>query len=62
VCALLIRPTRLVRAAVVMKPATLLRLHRTLKTGNTACCSRPQYRRSRAREDRAATWWPPSSR
>jgi hypothetical protein len=32
VCALLIRPTRLVRAAIVVKPATLLRLHRALKT------------------------------
>src|SRR5262244_1168353 len=32
VCALLIRPTRLVRSAIVLKPATLLRLHRALKT------------------------------
>ena len=32
VCALLIRPTRLVRAAIVLKPATLFRLHRALKT------------------------------
>src|SRR5262249_49717777 len=32
VCALLIRPTRLVRSAIVVKPATLLRLHRALKT------------------------------
>src|SRR5262245_17303094 len=26
------RPTRLVRSAIVLKPATLLRLHRALKT------------------------------
>ena len=32
VCALLMRPTRLVRSAIVLKPATLLRLHRALKT------------------------------
>src|SRR5499426_1499981 len=31
-CALLMRPTRLVRAAIVLKPATLFRLHRALKT------------------------------
>jgi putative transposase len=32
VCALLMRPTRLVRSAIVLKPATLLHLHRALKT------------------------------
>jgi putative transposase len=32
VCALLMHPRRLVRSAVVLKPATLLRLHRALKT------------------------------
>src|SRR5262249_12489554 len=32
VCALLMHPTRLVRSAIVLKPATLLRLHRALKT------------------------------
>ena len=31
-CALLIRPSRLIRSAVVLKPSTLLRLHRTLTT------------------------------
>src|SRR5262245_36972710 len=31
-CALIMRPTRLVRAAIVLKPATLFRLHRALKT------------------------------
>ena len=32
VCALLIRPRRLIRSAIVLKPATLLRLHRALTT------------------------------
>jgi len=32
VCALLMRPTRLLRAAVVLKPATLFRLQQALKT------------------------------
>ena len=30
-CALLIRPTRLIRSAIVLKPATLLSLHRALR-------------------------------
>jgi len=32
VCALVMRPSRLVRSAIVLKPAMLLRLHRALKT------------------------------
>jgi putative transposase len=32
VCTLLMRPSRLVRAAIVLKPSTLLRLHRALTT------------------------------
>jgi hypothetical protein len=31
-CALLIRPGRLIRSAIVLKPSTLLRLHRALTT------------------------------
>src|ERR1700736_1684129 len=31
VCALLMRPGRLIRSAIVLKPSTLLSLHRTLK-------------------------------
>ena len=30
-CALLIRPSRLIRSAIVLKPSTLLRLHQALK-------------------------------
>jgi transposase InsO family protein len=33
VCALFIRPGRLVRSAIVLKPSTLLRFHRALTTG-----------------------------
>src|SRR5260370_787487 len=33
---LLMRPSRLVRAAIVLKPSPLLRLHRALTTGNIA--------------------------
>jgi len=32
-CVLLIRPGRLSRSAIVLKPSTLLRLHRALTTG-----------------------------
>ena len=32
VCVLLMRPSRLVRSAIVLKPSTLLRLHRALTT------------------------------
>src|SRR5713101_6260347 len=32
VCTLVMRPSRLVRAAIVLKPSTLLRLHRALTT------------------------------
>jgi hypothetical protein len=32
VCALLMRPRRLIRSAIVLKPSTLLRLHRALTT------------------------------
>ena len=32
VCALLVRPSRLIRSAIVVKPSTLLSLHRALTT------------------------------
>ena len=38
-CALLMRHGRLIRSAIVLKPSTLLSLHRALKTGNIAYCS-----------------------
>ena len=41
-CALFMRPGRLIRSAIVLKPSTLLRLHRALTNGNIAGCSRPR--------------------
>ena len=46
-CALLIRPTRLIRSAIVLKPATLLSLHQALRNRkyrflfSSQCTSRP---------------------
>ena len=39
-CAVFIRPGRLIRSAIVFKPSTLLRLHRALSSGSIAGCSR----------------------
>lgn len=61
VCALLMRPTRLVRTAIVLKPATLFRLHRALKTRKYRMLFVHSTKEARAREGRAATWWPPWS-
>jgi len=70
VCSLLMRPTRLVRSAIVLKPATLLRLHRTLmKTRKYRLLFSPAVRqkpgpRGPNRDVVAAiveTWWPPLS-
>ena len=61
-CALLMRPGRLIRSAIVLKPSTLLRLHQALKTRNIACYSRPRYGRSRAQRDPTGKSWQPSSR
>src|ERR1700730_7722414 len=48
VCALLVRPGRLVRCAIVLKPSTLLRLHRAL----TKRKYRPRPFYLRLRQDR----------
>jgi len=45
VCALLMRPGRLVRAAIVLKPATLLRLHRALKARKSRLLFSPTARK-----------------
>src|SRR6266567_6367484 len=52
-CALLMRHGRLIRSAIVLKPSTLLSLHRARKTGNIAYCSRLRRGRSRAQRDPA---------
>ena len=51
VCALLIRPDRLIRSAIVLKPSTLLSLHRALTTRKVSLLFCPRSRRSRARGD-----------
>ena len=45
VCALLIRPGRLIRSAIVLKPSTLLRLHRALTTRKYRLLFSPRGRR-----------------
>ena len=51
--ALLVRPTRLLRPAIVLKPSTLLAIHKARASKNTACCSHRSAAGSPARKDRA---------
>ena len=44
-CALLIRPARLIRSAIVLKPSTLLSLHRTLRNRKYRMLFSPKRRR-----------------
>ena len=44
-CALLIRPARLIRSAIVLKPSTLLNLHRTLRNRKYQLLFSPKRRR-----------------
>jgi hypothetical protein len=44
-CALLIRPARLIRSAIVLKPSTLLSLHRTLRNRRYRMLFSPKRRR-----------------
>ena len=39
-CTLLMRPTRVLRSAIVFKASTLLHLHSALSNGSIACCFR----------------------
>jgi putative transposase len=45
VCTLLVRPTRLLRSAIVVKPATLFRLHRALKARKYRLLFSPKVRK-----------------
>ena len=45
VCALLIRPARLIRSAIVLKPSTLLNLHRTLRNRKYRLLFTPKRKR-----------------
>jgi hypothetical protein len=60
-CALFMRPGRLIRSAIVLKPSTLLRLHRALIHGSIAGSSRPTGRRGLAPRDPARRSSPRSS-
>src|SRR6476619_3002186 len=44
-CALLIRPTRLIRSAIVLKPSTLLSLHQALRNRKYQLLFSPRRRR-----------------
>lgn len=44
-CALLIRPSRLVRSAIVLKPSTLLNFHRVLKERKNRLLFSPRSRK-----------------
>ena len=39
---LLMRPARILRSAIVLKPSTLLHLHTLLRNESTACCFSPK--------------------
>ena len=51
-CALLIRPARLIRSAIVLKPSTLLRLHQALKNRKYRLLFSPKRTRKPGPRDR----------
>jgi putative transposase len=53
-CALLIRPSRLIRSAIVLKPSTLLRLHRALTTRKYRWLFSAKWQRSADRREMVA--------
>ena len=61
VCALVMRPSRLMRSAIVLKPSTLLSLHRALTKQKYRLLLSPKKGRKPARRDPARKSWPPSS-
>jgi putative transposase len=62
VCVLLMRPGRLIRSAIVLKPSTLLRLHRALTERKYRGLFSPTVRRKPGPREPARRSWPPSSR
>jgi hypothetical protein len=60
VCAILMRPGRLIRSVIVLKPSTLLNLHRALKKRKYRLLFSPAYGRSQAPRDPTRNSWPPS--
>ena len=54
-CTLFLRPARILRSAIVLKPSTLLHLHTLLRKRKYACCFRPSAGVVLARRDRRKT-------
>ena len=46
VCALFMRPARVIRSAIMLRPSTILEFHRALRTASTAGCFHPKRRRT----------------
>lgn len=61
VCALFMRPARVFRSAIVLRPSTILNFHRTLRTCSTAGCFCP-CAVAPAPKDRPTHWSTPSPR
>ena len=61
VCALLIRPGRLIRSAIVLRPSTLLRLHQALQKRKYRLLFSPTVRRKPGPRAPTRTSLPPSS-
>ena len=61
-CALLMRPSRLIRSAIVLKPSTLLRFHQALRNRSIAASSLPSRGGRPGPEDPVENSLMPSSR
>jgi hypothetical protein len=61
VCALLMRPGRLIRCAIVLKPSTLLKLHRALTKRKYRRLFSSTVPKKPAPRDLGRNSWPPSS-
>ena len=63
VCALFMRPARVIRSAIVLKPSTILDFHRILRTrASIACCFHRSTAAVRVPRVRLKSWWLPLSR
>ena len=60
VCALFMRPARVIRSAIVLRPSTILEFHRALRTRKSAGCFHPRAV-APAPKDRPKHWSMPSS-
>ena len=60
VCALFMRPARVIRSAIVLRPSTILEFHRVCAPASTAGCFHPRGV-APAPKDRPKHWSTPSS-